>query len=830
MLEWEELGALLSTHERRPEKEGPGFSPVIADDDSTRANVSVRGVSVAVLDLDGPHSEGIDPITFGRIVSDVEASGLAFIIYTSHRHTAEACKARLVFKVSRTIWPLEWPTVRAHLIRRFDLGPREPGKLDTSLADASTKDLSRFYYLPSAPADAQPFAAVAPGAALDIDQVLTDEQAARLTEATREQADAAVRRIAAVERAREASEEPIDLEGLRNVLRSTQGANKELISRVLRGEPLAEVGGRDTSLNKTIAAIRFSVPSSTPSEAILELLRPSLTHFESQIDPITGKPEDWIATAREKIERHTARRIVHDAQKAALAADLWQALRAESARTREPETQAPRRASEDRPGSADDSDSETQIQTEKYTPAQIAQWAQEQGCESVAEFSRRWIIQRAQASYVFVEGRYLAPVPRENLFDSLKRDLARAPVEIYRPDKKGNLIPASVSKLLEDHSTVARRTEASLVLQRSYYDATTHTFHEASTPLRKSIQPVEHPEIQLWLDLLDPSGKLSDWVATVTRLDRYSCAIYLDTKPGTGKNLLANGLARLWTTGGPTELNRVLEGFNESLTSCPLIFADEAIPKRRDMTAILRNMIGSTSRSLNRKFLPVCNLAGAIRLIIAGNNDRLMDNGEELSVNDLAAVASRFLYLNAGDKAAGYLEALGGPKVVSKWITSDLLAEHALYLRETRKVKEGARFIVEGDATEFHRHLATGSGMAGLVCEWITRFLADPISNPLVHVGENEVWINTEALAKPTAWERYLPAARVPSAAQIGRSLRSLSYGTGKLIVNGSSMTFFRIKSELLMTWIDRLQIGDTDAIRMKLSAPNEVIRSGGTL
>jgi hypothetical protein len=168
--------------------------------------------------------------------------------------------------------------------------------------------------------------------------------------------------------------------------------------------------------------------------------------------------------------------------------------------------------------------------------------------------------------------------------------------------------------------------------------------------------------------------------------------------------------------------------------------------------------------------------------------------------------------------------------VCGKWITEDLIAEHALYLRETRKVNEGKRFIVEGDATEFHRHLATGSGMAGLVCEWITRFLAEPVSSPFVHVGENEVWINTEALAKPLAWEKYLPAARVPSAAQIGRALRALSHGSGKLTINGSNMTFFRLKAELLMTWIDRLQIGDTGAIRLKLAAPNEVIRNGGSV
>src|SRR5690606_32527461 len=125
--------------------------------------------------------------------------------------------------------------------------------------------------------------------------------------------------------------------------------------------------------------------------------------------------------------------------------------------------------------------------------------------------------------------------------------------------------------------------------------------------------------------------KLIDWVASVMRLDRQSCAIYIDGAPGVGKNLLATGLARLWHTGGASELGRVLEGFNDVLTQCPLVFADEALPQRRGITAELRRLIGSTARNLNRKFLPVCNLDGAIRLIIAGNNDRLLDTGEDLS-------------------------------------------------------------------------------------------------------------------------------------------------------------------------------------------------------
>ncbi len=862
MLLWPDLVALLTTHERRGEiticpggheikidgigqtcpggetittgKDGPGFSPCVADDGSTRSNVSVRAMSLAVLDLDGIEGEGIEPNTFNTILDQLEASNLSCVVYTSHRHTATHCKARFVFQPDRNIFPIEWPIIRAHLIRKFGLGPTKAGQngrpdLSSALADMTTKDLSRFYYLPSSPVGGVAFAAELPGALLNVDEVIEAERLASINERARVELHTAEDRFANIERAREANDEPTDLDGLRNMMRATKGDNRPLIQAMLRGEKLANTGGRDTTLNHMIAAIRYSVPANTPTEAILQLLTPSLLKFDVEIDELTGRREDWIETAREKLDRHQARRMASDAVKAAIAHDTWTALRAEAARVREPTPRAPRAVADDKPGASDEEPDDEEILTGKYTQEQISAWATEQGCDTISEFARRWMIQRGPATYVFAEGRYLAPVPRENLFDSIKRDLARAPVDLYTTTKKGDVTPTPIPKLLELHSTVARTSEASLVLQRSNYDARTHVFNEACTPLRKVIQPVEHPEIHLWLKLLDPTEKLIDWVASVTRLDRYTCAIYLNTKPGTGKNLLAGGLARLWTRGGPSELDRILDNFNESLTSCPLIFADESVPKKKDMTAILRRLIGSTTRTLSRKYLPTCNLHGAIRLIIAGNNDRLLDSGEELSVNDLAAIADRFLYLDNGDKAEGFLKALG-QDIVNKWVNCDQIAEHALYLNATHKFTEGKRFLVEGDATEFHRHLATSSGIAGLICEWITRYLANPMTNRYIHAGEHEVWINTDALCNQLAWERYLPSGRVPTAARIGQALSSLSFGKGALTVEGSDLSFFRIKAELLMTWIDRLQIGDTNAIRMKLAAPNAVIRTGGTL
>jgi hypothetical protein len=316
-------------------------------------------------------------------------------------------------------------------------------------------------------------------------------------------------------------------------------------------------------------------------------------------------------------------------------------------------------------------------------------------------------------------------------------------------------------------------------------------------------------------------------VATVSRLDRQSCAVYIHGHKGIGKSLLPTGLARLWTTGGATELARVLEGFNSSLITCPLVFGDESIPQRKGITAELRRFIGSTKRTLSRKFLPDAQLDGAVRVMLAANNDRLLDTGEELSAQDLDAIAERIYYLKVSKEPAEYLASLGGPPAVTPWINQDQIAEHSLWLRYNRKVNEGARFLVEGNPSEFHQHLATGNGAAGLVCEWLARWLADP--NPstgghLLQCGRGELWVNTEALAKAASWDRYVPSVPVPTAARIGRALRALSLGTIAAQIGSQHVSFHRVEASLILSWVDRLQIGDSRQIRARVQADNPVI------
>src|SRR5690606_19425682 len=98
-------------------------------------------------------------------------------------------------------------------------------------------------------------------------------------------------------------------------------------------------------------------------------------------------------------------------------------------------------------------------------------------------------------------------------------------------------------------------------------------------------------------------GLLEQGISWVTDLDQACMALYLDGVAGTGKSLLAKGLAQLWSD-APTTLDQAMGGFNDGLVSCPLVFADETLPKDsrgNTRTEDLREFVQADRRPLRRK-------------------------------------------------------------------------------------------------------------------------------------------------------------------------------------------------------------------------------------
>lgn len=434
---------------------------------------------------------------------------------------------------------------------------------------------------------------------------------------------------------------------------------------------------------------------------------------------------------------------------------------------------------------------------------------------------RRWIIQKGQGFYLLREdGNYTRPYLRAELDPGLFQNLAYSSIEWFTPTAEGSMRKKRVEEVLSQHTTIADELIADMSLQNSYYDEKTRTFYEATCPIRP-LEPTYDAGVDAWLRAFGGrhADKLLDWVATVTKLEHYTCAVCLLGPPGSGKTLFANGLANLWPARKPTELARVLDNWNEDIAKCPLLFADEGIPtnyKGKKTSIELRQLTGSSTRTLTRKFQSNANLEGAIRLVIAANNERVLTFDEDMSRQDYQALTERFLYIDTTGGAT-WLDQGNNRALAPGWMDGDKIAKHALWLRENRTVTPDGRWLVKGEAGSVHQNMATRNKVEGLITEWLAKYLDQPSpgipSTAAVRVGNGEFLINTAVVGG--YWDQYITTNDRYETARIGRALKNLSKGEKRV----GGLRCHIIDVSLVYRWAEENQVGDAEAMKARVDA-----------
>jgi hypothetical protein len=459
----------------------------------------------------------------------------------------------------------------------------------------------------------------------------------------------------------------------------------------------------------------------------------------------------------------------------------------------------------------------------------------------VEELRDRWIIQKEGACWMLSEtGDYIGPFSRFDVPAGLSRVLARAPVQLVEVTKSGIRYRPPID-VVRESGTIAAEIHSDMTLQRTYFDPVTKVLHEAIRPIRK-LDPVFNSEIDGWLKILagEAYPKLIDWLSCVMDLNKLLCALYFSGAPSSGKTLLATGLAKIWTEGSPGSITKVLSDFNDEFTRCPLVLADEEVPKNRYSTATsaLRSMLSTTERTLSRKFQPTSSLRGAVRLILAANNESLL-HAEISSSNDLEAIAQRFLYIEAPLAAAELLNEI--PRSKREMWAQEGIAKHTMWLAENHKVVEpGQRFWVEGNASEMTNRMMSDSKWNSLVCEWLVRYLLNP--KPLdtkctgmIRRGEmedGELLVNDQAVVD--GWELYIKTKESPITAFIGAALRAISKTSKRCnrrlpasnpAFKSKQIRYRVIDVERLISWADRFNVGTQEDLQYAVSQKNYLNR-----
>ena len=498
----------------------------------------------------------------------------------------------------------------------------------------------------------------------------------------------------------------LGLEALANRLKRKKVPTGDALLRVLDGIPWGAEGERDDLLFKVAGDIATEFPNADMRE-VAQFFALSVDRLRV-IDESHGNPVFTIEDVIDKLMRRQAE-IQADLQRKELEREAEREVRIRDAfREIGQDRQAP------------------------YTEDEIEVFAGVLGVSRL-ELSHRWIIQNGGAIWCLFNGNYIGPIKADDGLLAIRKYLSPAPIELDVKNGFGQIVRKTAQALTLDYGTYVRRIEADLNSDTCVVDMRNSTIIEAPCPLRP-ITPRFWPEVDEWLRRMAGAKHydiLLDWISWATSLDQPCTALFLQGLPGAGKSLFATGIARLWTTGGPSTMEQAFGNWTDAIMRCPLVFADEKVPKDNRgnaRTEEIREFIQQRERPLKRRFCSDAVMRGATRIIIAANNRNLLHSHEAaLTPHDVQAIADRIVLIPVQPDAATYLARLGSDGL-KHWVSGDRIAEHALWIVENRhRNPNPPRFLVQGTNANLHIDIAFGTSIGSAVAHWLCSFLADPM-------------------------------------------------------------------------------------------------------
>lgn len=769
-------------HDAKKNKALPMFSPAAYPDGTkARGKAHVLTLAFGVLDL--------DDVTPGQLLDVLKRiEGYNAVLYSTWSHaeniqTSGLWRVRICVEFSRPVTNQEWKTVWSKFVNFFN-APTDP----------SCKDSGRAYYGAFAPpgTEREQEFVIFTGRALDVDALRTVAGPARAQGVDKIERGR-LERLAA--RWRRSKDE----------WRATMG---ETLSRVCKGEPFAENGAVDLTLFQLCRDLAQAFPNASPM-SLAEHFAPSLS-----LMAYDGKEPHTVEEVAAKIERALADVAEQEAAE--------QEAEATEKRLRMRQAFAHVDPTRDYP----------------YTEAELEAFAVKLGC-SRDEMQNRWIIQRGALFYILGPGaRYSESYSERDINNAVLRDLApavSAGVELWGQSASGEPYRKPLGVLMGEYGTVATNYILDLRAQEATYDPGPRLFTVAPAPLR-ALTPAYDLEVATWIECLcgTQTADVNNWLALVTDLDS-TCAALMLTGPGdTGKSLFAHGVSRLWSTHGPTKLSSAMAGFNAIMTQNPLVFGDEQLPKDfkgYGRTAELREFIAARSRPYNRKFADETTLVGAIRLVIAANNEDILAIGENLTVNDINAIGDRFYHVKVSADAITYLAILGEDNVRT-FVTQDRMARHALWLRDNYSIRREGRFLIKPRDRNFYRALTTKSGIRSAVCQWLVGYVReprrvdmknhDPDNAYQVFIRDGSLYVQTKGLLD--SWDLYVKNEMVPQTGRLAQAITGLSLpsqstdGRWHLVKPGGGQAFYRrIDIEHLIAWAKETEFSTEEEIQAAL-------------
>lgn len=619
-------------------------------------------------------------------------------------------------------------------------------------------------------------------------------------------------------------------------------SDAELFRRVSRGLPLSDPGGRQNALQRAVGIIAKRHPDPQP-ENVFAVIGYSVAidkHDTAENGPPPSLQAAWEACkrtcAKELSERAAEQRVLDGIALVAARRQVQRRGQEATAAVQEPSDE------EGEDGASAVGAGQAEPEEDDAVFDDVDEWRNGRFGKTIPDLKKAVLFTNARTYYVRQEARSLAtlntPNPMVCYVGPCEGTGLPAMLETYAPaalargggirnPKTGMLV--SVPEILTRFGTEVERVVAVIGKSGIEFDEKNRIVEEGVAAIRSDLRPKFDPLIHRWLTIFGGAyaDKLFDWLATFTDLSNPTCGLYLRSTGGTGKGLLASGLARLWGA-SPTMYGNIVGTHNDGIAVCPLIWADEEIPPSqygKTPSAVFRTLVGNSEFNLRRMYSAAATIRGCLRLLVTANNDNALKIEENLTPDDYEAIVQRIGYIRVPDAAKTYLEAIGGRKTTRAWVEGDGIARHVLWLKQNRTVVPGKRFLVDGWESELHKSLQSTSGAAEAVVLVVAHAVARKIAAagvggagaaafPQFQLGNNHVYVTIDGVFD--LWDTVLGARSKPaSKPSIRAALRQLATTGGPVRVEASNgvkqqtFSMWPIRPKEIVEAIEQYGLGD---------------------
>jgi hypothetical protein len=275
----------------------------------------------------------------------------------------------------------------------------------------------------------------------------------------------------------------------------------------------------------------------------------------------------------------------------------------------------------------------------------------------------------------------------------------------------------STRDLLADHAMPIVDIEASALAEVAYIDGEPgyDKLHIPVHRLNPKLEARFDARVDEWLEALggEQADRLKEWLSHALDVKRAICALNLYGAPGTGKGMLAAGLAECFESMRPND-HKALGQWNGGLLENPVVNCDEGVPTISSGEALsldqaFRSLVTGGNVTIRKMRTDPFSARIYPRILFTSNDRdiiRSIVGNRDLTDDDTEAIEMRLLSIEVSDAARRLLTSRGNFAYTRGWIAGDrpsqlVLANHIKWLYDHREESQtgSGRLLVEGDVS-----------------------------------------------------------------------------------------------------------------------------------